>query len=51
MVEGAVVGLFLAIFLFTWGVDSISLGLGETMGIMGIWLTLGVLVGQNRAHP
>ena len=44
----AIVGILAAIVLFVWAVASIELSIGEIVGILGIWLTLGVLVGKEK---
>ena len=43
-----VVAFILGIAAFAVGVDSLPLDFGEILTFMGIWLALGVLLGQNK---
>ena len=42
------IALLAAIIAFTFGVDSLPLDFGEIITFMGIWLALGVILGQNK---
>ena len=42
-------GITTVLLLFIVRVDSLSLDLGEILAILGIWLMIGVLLGQNKA--
>ena len=37
-----------AIFAFRFGIASLPLELGDILSFMGIWLAIGVLLGQNK---
>ena len=43
-----VIALLAAIVAFVFGVDSLPLSFGEIITFMGIWLALGVILGQNK---
>jgi clan AA aspartic protease len=43
-----VIAIVAAITAFAYGVDSLTLNFGEIITFMGIWLALGVILGQNK---
>ena len=45
-----IIALIAAIVAFVFGVDSLPLSFGEIITFMGIWLALGVILGQNKPH-
>ena len=43
-----VTAIVAAVIAFEYGVDSLTLNFGEIITFMGIWLALGVILGQNK---
>ena len=46
--SAVVVGSTTVLVAFLFGIDALSLSFGEIITVLGIWLMIGVLLGQNK---
>ena len=44
----AALGGVAALALFSWGIQSLALSLGDLASVLGVWLAVGFMVGRDR---